>query len=219
MTPTKPRYARIEEKAPALTWACERSWKYIVDKSSSVKTNHKPLVPVLSTPTLDQLPGRIQRFKMGHMTFHFEEIKDVLEKKMYIADVLSTVQTWSQAMKLTIAWEIRLQQIMEAQEDPVYMQFKVNSCEGRLDKCSLNDAMKLYWSSRSELSVVQNILLKASRIVILSSMHLEVLDNIHEEHQGITKCCKEAKKSVWKPGLSPQIHDLVQQCRILQLQP
>ena len=82
------------------------------------------------------------------MTFHFEEIKDVLEKKMYIADVLSTVQTWSQAMKLTIAWEIRLQQIMEAQEeDPVYMQFKVNSCDGRPDQ--------LFIKQRNETQLIQ----------------------------------------------------------------
>ena len=142
---------------------------------------------------------------MWLMTFHFKEIKDVPGKKMHIADTLSTVQTRSQAMKLTIdddenhlhigsvisslpAWDVRLQQITEAQEeDPVCMQIKVNCYEGRSDKCSLNDAMKLYWSSRSELPMVQNILLKASRIVIPSSMRLEVLDKIYEGHLGITK--------------------------------
>ena len=184
MTTTKPRYARIEEKAPALTWACARSWKYIMDKSISIKTNHKPPVPVLSTPTLDQLPSRIQRFKMRLMTFHFKEITDVRRKKMYIVVALWTVQTQSQAMKLTIlddenhshigsvisslrAWDVGLQQIIEAQEEhPVCMQIKVNSCEGRPHKCSLSDAMKLYWWSRSELSLVQTILLKAYRIIM-----------------------------------------------------
>ena len=87
--------------------------------------------------------------------------------------------------------DARLQQIMEAQEeDPVCKQIKVYCCEGWPDKYSLNDAMKPYWSRRGvrELSVMQKILLKASRIVIPSSMRLEILDKIHEEHQGITKC-------------------------------
>ena len=173
----------------------------MVDKSIIAETDYKPLVPVMTTPTLDQLPSTIQRFKMWLMTFNF---KDVLEK-MYIANVHSTVQTQSQALKLTIdddenhphigsvisllpAWDVRLQQIMEAQEeDPVCVQTKVNCCEGRPHKCSLNDAMKLYWWSRSELSLVQNILLNAYRIIIPSSMGLEVQDKIHEGHQGITK--------------------------------
>jgi len=51
-------------------------------------------------------------------------------------------------------------------------------CEGGPDKYSLNDAIKPNWSSRGELSVVQNILLNASRIVIPSSMRLEILYKI-----------------------------------------
>ena len=114
--------------------------------------------------------------------------------------------------------DARLQQIMEAQEDPVCRQIKEYCCEGWPDKHSLNDAMKPYWSSWGELSVVQNVLLKASRIVILSSMRLEILDKIHEGHQGITKCCEQAKNSVWWLGLIREIQDLVQQCRVCTLQ-
>jgi len=68
------------------------------------------------------------------------------------------------------------------------------------------------------LSVVQNIWLKVSRIIIPSSICLEILDKIHEGHQGITKCHKQAKNSVWWPGLSRETQDLVQQCRVCALQ-
>ena len=108
-----------------------------------------------------------------------------------------------------------LQQIMEAQdEDPVCSQIKVYCYEGWPDKYSLKDALKPYWSSRGQLSVVQNILLKASRIVIPSSMRLDTLDKIHEGHQRITKCRERAKSSVWYLGLSREIQDSVQQCRV-----
>ncbi|KAL9986784.1 hypothetical protein ACROYT_G000980 [Oculina patagonica] len=154
---------------------------------------------------------------------------------MYIPDALSRLQVRIQAVRSTIdndemyayvgsvvsslpASDTRLQQIMEAQEeDPVCRQIKVYCYKGWLDKHSLNDAMKPYWSSRGELSVVQNILLKASRILIPSSMRLEILDKIHEGHQGITECREWAKSSVWWPGLSREIHDLVQQCRVCAL--
>jgi len=153
MTPTETRYAQIEKEALALTWACERSWEYIVE------TGHKPLVPLLSTHTLDQLPPRIQRFRMRLMRFHFKEIEHVPGKKMYVADELSRLQIRRQTAKSIInddemhahigsvisslqASDARLQQIMEAQEeDPVCRQIKVYCCEGWPDKYSLNDAM------------------------------------------------------------------------------
>ena len=70
LTPTESRYAQIEMEALALTWACERSWEYITGKSIYKETDHKPLVPLLSTHSLDQLPPRIQRFRMRPMRFH-----------------------------------------------------------------------------------------------------------------------------------------------------
>ena len=72
--------------------------------------------------------------------------------------------------------------------------------------------MKSYWSSRRELSVVQDILPKASRILIPSSMRLQILDKIHEGHQGITLCREWAKSSAWWPGISREIQDLIKQC-------
>ena len=77
--------------------------------------------------------------------------------------------------------------IMEVRDaGPISSQIKMYCYEGWPDKHSLNDAMKSYWPSRSELSVVQKILLKASRIEI-PSMRLEILYKVHEGHQGITK--------------------------------
>lgn len=213
LTPTESRYAQIEKEALAPTWACERSWEYIIGKSIYVETDHKPLVPLLSTHSLDQLPPRIQRLRMRLMRFHFQEISHVPGKKMYIADALSRFQAVHVDPQPTIAddemtahvasvitglpaSDTRLQQIIEAQEeDPVCRQIKTYCSKGWPDKHSVNDAMKPYWSSRGELTVVQNILLKGTRIVIPSSMRLEILDKIHEGHQGIVKCRERAKSS------------------------
>ena len=185
MTPTETRYTRIEKEGST---------------SISVDTDHKLLVPPLRTHTLDQLPPRTQRFRMRLMGFHFQEIKHVSGKKMYIADALSRFQARNKTAQSAIdddeiyahiesvfsslpASDTRLLQIKEAQEeDPVSRQIKTNSPQGWLDKHSLNDVMKPYWSSRGELFVVQGIPLKASRILIPSSMRLEILEKIHEGH-------------------------------------
>ena len=231
---TETRYAQTEKEALALTWVCERSWEYIVGNSIYVETDHQPLVLLLTTHTLDQLPPLIQRIGMRMMRFHFKQVTHVPGKKMYIADALSRLQTPGQAvtttddeeMKAHVASVIssfpasvgRLQQIMEVQEeDPVCRQFKTYCYEGWPDKHSVKDAIKPYWHYKGELSVAQNMLLKGSRIVIPSSMRLEILDKIHVGHQGIENCRERARSSVRWPGISRETQDLVQQCRTCAL--
>ena len=61
--------------------------------------------------------------------------------------------------------------------------------------------------------VIQNLIMKGMRILIPSNLRLDVLDKIHQGHLGITKCRERAKQSVWWPGLSTQVQDMVQSCR------
>jgi hypothetical protein len=48
--------------------------------------------------------------------------------------------------------------------------------------------------------------------MIPSSMRLDILSKIHSGHLGITKCRERARTSVWWPGMSKQIDDLVRNC-------
>ena len=54
MTATEAKYAQIEKEALAVTWACERSSNYIIGKAITVETDHKPLVPLLTSHTIDK---------------------------------------------------------------------------------------------------------------------------------------------------------------------
>ena len=60
----------------------------------------------------------------------------------------------------------------------------------------------------------QGLLMKGSRLVIPISMRLDILDRLHEGHQGITRCREKAKTSVWWPGLSKQLEELVRRCSV-----
>ena len=59
---TKQRYAQVEKKILPIIWACERFSTIIIGKNFEIETDHKLLVPLLSSKHLDTLPPRILRF-------------------------------------------------------------------------------------------------------------------------------------------------------------
>ena len=69
MSGVEQRYAQIEKEALATTWACERHSDFLIGKTFHIETDHKPLVSLLGQKTLDELPPRIQRFRMRLMRF------------------------------------------------------------------------------------------------------------------------------------------------------
>ena len=72
--------------------------------------------------------------------------------------------------------------------------------------------MKHYYSIAAEISVHDGLLMRGNRIVIPASLRLEMLDRIHTGHQGISKCRERARQSIWWPGLSRQLEELVKNC-------
>ena len=88
MTEAETRYAQIEKEPLATTWACERFINYILGKQIQIETDHKPLVPLLSTKHLDDLPPRILRFRLRLMRFDYT-ISHVPGKLLYTTDTLS----------------------------------------------------------------------------------------------------------------------------------
>ena len=50
------------------------------------------------------------------------------------------------------------------------------------------------------------------RIVIPVALRAEILDRIHESHQGITKCRERARAAVWWPQIGKDMEDLIQKC-------
>ena len=63
------RRTEIYTNRVAVTWSCERFNDYLLGTTFHINTDHKPLVP--STKNLDELPTRIQRFKMRLMRYSF----------------------------------------------------------------------------------------------------------------------------------------------------
>ena len=230
MSGVEQRYAQIEKEALATTWACERFSDFLIGKTFHIETDHKPLVSLLGQKTLDELPPRIQRFRMRLMRFRYS-ISHVPGKDLITADTLSrtpvvesqephdkSFQDECQAyvnavMNALPVTDKRLLEIKQAQADDTTCQNIQEFCmHGWPDKAKLGSEEKLYLQVAADLTIQQGLLLKGSCLVIPEAMQKTILRKIHEGHQGITKCRERAKQSVWWPGLSKQIEDLVEKC-------
>ena len=232
LTPTERRYAQIEKEALALTWACTRFRDYLIGITFTLETDHKPLISLLGTAkSLDQLPPRIQRMKMRLMGFSYTIIH-VPGKELYTADTLSRAPVTNAnfigedltggvdvfanvVMQGLPATDSRIEEIRQHQlEDETCQEISKYVREGWPEKENLKGMVRHYWPYRAQLTLVNNLLLYESRIVIPSALRQDVLEKLHEGHQGIVKCRRRAVQSVWWPGVSKNIKELIDNCRI-----
>ena len=88
LSPTEQRYSTIEKEALGVTYGCERNRDYLLGIDFHIETDHKPLVSLLGHKDLNDLPIRIQRFRLRLMQYSYT-ISHVPGKELVIADFLS----------------------------------------------------------------------------------------------------------------------------------
>ncbi|XP_020913141.1 uncharacterized protein K02A2.6 [Exaiptasia diaphana] len=232
LTKAERGYAQIEKEALASTWACSRFQNYLIGLKFTLETDHKPLIPLLGTgKTLDELTPRLQRMKMRLMRFNYS-ILYVPGKLLYTADTLSrspidepqeddyTLSNEVEKFVISViqsipATDTRLEQIRQHQQEDDVCQTVIKYVkDGWPDQDKLKGILKLYWPHRSTLTVEGGMLLNGIRIVIPPTLRQDILSHIHDGHQGITKCRRRAIHSVWWPGISSNIKELIDNCSV-----
>ena len=85
-----------------------------------------------------------------------------------------------------------------------------------VDQKKIPKELHPYWNYRDKISIEDGILLKLHRILIPHTLHMEMLDLIHEGHQGIEKCLLLSGESLFWPGITNEICQTVNKCSICQ---
>ena len=78
------------------------------------------------------------------------------------------------------------------------------------DEC--HDAIKPYFSYREELTVVDGLVLKGQCIVIPNKLRQSCLARLHIAHMGVNKTLYQARQSVFWPGLTKDINEIILAC-------
>ncbi|XP_014678509.1 PREDICTED: uncharacterized protein K02A2.6-like [Priapulus caudatus] len=200
---------------------------YIYGQSIIAETDHKPLVFIFAKSLAD-CPPRIQRLKLRLQKYDLK-ITYTPGKHMYAADTLSRaymkdtgnsdidieVQAYIDGVKSTTSVsESRMKEIQdEMQKDADLQLLMVTILSGwPNDRVTCPSQILEYWNYRDELSVIDGIIFKGSRILIPKKLRSEMLKKIHVGHLGIEKCRKRAREVLFWPMMNSDIANVVKDC-------
>ena len=237
LTPAERRYAQIEKECLAGVWACERFNRYLVGLDSfTLETDHKPLVPLINSWDLTDTPVRCQRMLLRIMRFNVQA-RYTPGKQLQVADALSQSPTeegsedkLEEDVDLLVnavkaAWpasDAYIDRLHAETQNDASLQAALNYTQSGWPKYKQDVilAARNFFAIRGEMSTWNRILMKGNRLTMPQSMQKEVLDRIHEGHQGIAKCRARAQDPVWWPRISADIYERVSSCReCLERQP
>ena len=222
LSDTEKRYVVIEKGALAATWACEKFSDYVLGTTFTVETDHRPLVPLLSSTDLSKMPSRILHFRLRLMRYD-PVVKYVQGVHQKTADALSRAPTSKPTkndlifieeteefknfmIKNLPATDQRLKNIKNIQKkDAICSQVKTYVQEGWLPIMPNLPLLRPCWEKKQHLTMNDGLLVYDNRIMIPQEMQLEILEQLHTGHLGITKCKGRAYNSVWWPSITAQV--------------
>ena len=103
-----------------------------------------------------------------------------------------------------------MEQFRKAQkDDPICSTVIKYTQNGWPVKHVIKGILKKYWGEKDKLSVVDDLLLYGTRVVIPESLQYEILMKIHHGHQGIQRCRLRVSSSLRWPGISKQVENFV----------
>ncbi len=237
LTPTQANYSNIERECLAVVYGIQHFHHYLYGRHFTVISDHKPLEVILHKP-LHCAPPRIQRMMTKIQGYDYT-VKYVAGSKLVVADTLSRLPNAAKSGDVIIDYHVNdisldectsididllnfsptkqseLRQttstdpVMKTLSDIIYSGWPENIKE-------VPKEVREYWSYRDELSLQNGIIIKGNQIVIPQALRQNILQQLHESHQGIDKTKKLARESVYWPGVSKSVENICASCALCQ---
>ena len=220
LTDTETRYANIERELLAIVFACQWFNTYVLGRPFTVESDHKPL-EMIHQKSLASAPPRLQRMLLQLQQYDVT-IRYRPGKEMLLADALSRcLSRASGEIKLDMrvdyiafskTWIAKLKDT--TREDPILGTVYQLTQQGWPHQRRHTPRMaRVYWDFRDQLSTDEGLLLMGPRIVILSCLHEEYLQRLHQGHLSATKVQQNARQYLYWPGLDADIADYTRRCQ------
>ena len=220
LSPTEKKYAQLEKEALALIFGVRQFHKYLIGRSFTLVTDHRPLLKILGPkegiPTL--AAARLQRWALilSAYSYDLEYIQGVENVE---ADMLSRLP-----LPVTVVDEnekvyhidyceqlpvVAADVAKQTQEDPILRRVCQYTQWGWKSEVQRDPLLKPYYHRSNELSIEDGCLLWAGRVVIPNCLRKLVLEELHEGHAGMKAI---ARSFIWWPGIDREVEEVVEAC-------
>ena len=101
----------------------------------------------------------------------------------------------------------------ETDKDDILVALKNTIVKGwpdKRDECPMN--LRDFWSYRDELSILDGLVLKGTRLIIPNKCQDELLEKLHEGHFGVECTRLRARDNVFWLGINKDIETLIKTC-------
>ena len=235
------RYPLVEGEALAVAWSLAVTRHYTLGNPKLiVATDHKPLLKVLGDRKLEDIHNpRLVRLKEKTLNWRFKVIHvagkihvgpDTLSRKEVSESVVNVfrVAEVSSDSDMDIEADIEAQVAANVPTPLTWQQIRDEVSKDKImtmlanqitdgfppDKKLLRLELREYFQHKDHLSQVDGVPLYKNRVVIPSALRPVVLETLHSAHQGVTGMTLRAQSCVWWPGITPQIKETRDKCRI-----
>ena len=229
LTSDETRHTNIERELLGVVGALEKLHYFTFGRPVTVLTDHKPLISI-SKKALVNAPPRLQRLLLRLNNYN-ATLTWIPGKELVFADHLSRniagekskvpacedLELKVEDVYLNASDEKRLSLAKEIDKDEMLVALKSQIVKGWLDKsdeCPTN--LREYWNYRDELSILNGLVLKGTRIVIPNQCRDELLKQLHEGHFGIDRTKLQTRDSVYWPSINKDVETLIKTCETCQ---
>ena len=237
LTKTEQNYQNLEQEALGTIWGMEKFHYFLYGKEFTLETDQKPLVSIYKKHMVDISP-RVQRLIVR--SFPYQPLKVVYKKgkDIPVADALSHVTPMDpedniqlpliavNMITTCILMNVESQDSFSNKLDQLRKSTAQDNQLTRLrgyintgfpcDKKNLLTDLHEFWPHRETLSVKSGLIICGNRILVPREMRPEMLQYIHEGHQGKERCLLWARNTVFWPKMMYDVQELIERCIICQ---
>lgn len=225
LTETEQGYPQIDKELLAIVFGCEKFHTYVYGRPIDVQTDHQPLVSIVKKPICMASP-RLQRLLIRLQRYTINDLAYVPGKYLYLADTLSRAYVAGEADEIeddvvmvhSVLLEEGARRLLETEGelDDAMCELKKVVITGWHWKSRKQAPLPLqpYWHIRDELHMQDGFVYRGERLVIPTSLQRAYLQKIHQGHLGVEKCLARAKQSVFWPGITQQLRQMIGDCQL-----
>ena len=233
----------IELEMLAVSWAIAKCRLFLAGlQHFHIVTDHNPLISILNTRRLDEIENpQLQRLKAHIIGYHFtaqwtkgcehhapdalsRHPSDVPQREDMIAEHDPQLQPEASISEIRAlscvetALPARLQELRDrAAQDAEYQELLSTILNGfPAHRHQLSETCKRYWTVKEHLSVDDVLIVYGCCLLIPRAMRPQILNDLHESHQGLVRTKQRARLTVYWPGLDNDIDNIITSCQICQ---